>query len=171
MGDSRNNVANSLMVICAKLGMHFVSCGPKELWPNPILVNYCKKVAYETGAIIEMEEDPMLATKDADAIYTDVWVSMGEDPAKWEERINLLNKYQVNMDIIRNAKDSVIFLHCLPSFHDLNTTIGKDIHEKFGLNEMEVTNEVFESSHSRVFEEAENRMHTIKAVMYATLKK
>lgn len=170
MGDSRNNVANSLMVISAKMGMHFVSCGPSSLSPNPELFKECQNIAKETGAIIEIEQDPMIATKNADAIYTDVWVSMGEPEEKWAERISLLKPYQVNMNIINNANPGVIFLHCLPSFHDLNTTIGKDIGEKFGLSEMEVTNEVFESSHSRAFEEAENRMHTIKAVMYATLR-
>ena len=171
MGDSRNNVANSLMVVCAKLGMHFVSCGPKELWPEEGFVEKCRKVAESTGAVIEMTDDVAVGTKDADVIYTDVWVSMGEPAEVWEERIKLLSTYQVNSKVMKNAKENAIFLHCLPSFHDLNTTIGKEIYEKYGLTEMEVTDEVFESEHSKVFEEAENRLHTIKAVMYATLKK
>lgn len=171
MGDSRNNVANSLMIVCAKLGMHFVSCGPKELWPEASFVEKCREIAAKTGATIEMTDDVMVGTKDAEVIYTDVWVSMGEPASVWEERINLLKTYQVNSTVMNNAKANAIFLHCLPSFHDLNTTIGKEIHEKYGLNEMEVTDEVFESKHSKVFEEAENRLHTIKAVMYATLKK
>jgi len=170
MGDARNNVANSLMIVCAKMGMHFVSCGPKELWPEDEFVNKCKEVAKETGATIEMTDDVMIATKNADVIYTDVWVSMGEPDEVWNERIKLLSPYQVNMTAIKNANSNVIFLHCLPSFHDLNTTIGMDIYKKFGLKEMEVTDEVFESSHSKVFDEAENRLHTIKAVMYATMK-
>lgn len=170
MGDARNNVANSLMVISAKMGMHFVSCGPKDLWPDKKLVTECRKIAEETGAVIEMTEDVKKASKNADAIYTDVWVSMGEPDEVWAERIKLLKPYQVTMDVINNANKDVIFLHCLPSFHDLNTTIGKDIHKKFKIDEMEVTNEVFESSHSKVFDEAENRMHTIKAVMYATMR-
>ena len=170
MGDARNNVANSLMVVCAKMGMHFVACGPKDLWPNEELVRKCKEIASTTGATIEMNEDPYIATKNADVIYTDVWVSMGEAQEVWEERIRLLKPYQVNKDIMNNANEGAIFLHCLPSFHDLNTTIGKEIYEKYGLKEMEVTDEVFLSDASLVFEEAENRLHTIKAVIYATLK-
>ena len=170
MGDARNNVANSLMVVSAKMGIHFTCCGPKELWPSEELVSKCKQIAEESGAVINLTEDPMEASKDADALYTDVWVSMGEDASVWEERINLLQKYQINKDIMNNAKENAIFLHCLPSFHDLKTTIGKEIYDKFGLKEMEVTDEVFTSSHSKVFDEAENRMHTIKAVMYATMK-
>lgn len=169
MGDARNNVANSLMVVSAKMGIHFTCCGPKELWPSEELVSKCKQLAEESGAVINLTEDPMEASKDADALYTDVWVSMGEDASVWEERIKLLQKYQINKDIMNNAKENAIFLHCLPSFHDLKTTIGKEIYDKFGLKEMEVTNEVFTSSHSKVFDEAENRMHTIKAVMYATM--
>ena len=169
MGDARNNVANSLMVVSAKMGIHFTCCGPKELWPSNELVSKCKQIAEESGAVINLTEDPMEASKDADALYTDVWVSMGEDASVWEERINLLQKYQINKDIMNNAKENAIFLHCLPSFHDLKTTIGKEIYDKFGLKEMEVTDEVFTSSHSKVFDEAENRMHTIKAVMYATM--
>lgn len=170
MGDARNNVANSLMVVCAKMGMHFVTCGPKELWPDKELVNKCKEIAKETNGSIEMTEDVMEASKDADAIYTDVWVSMGEPDDVWADRIKLLSPYQVNMKVMDNANPNAIFLHCLPSFHDLNTTIGKDINEKFGLKEMEVTDEVFTSSKSKVFDEAENRLHTIKAVVYATMR-
>lgn len=170
MGDARNNVANSLMVVCAKMGMHFVACGPKDLWPNEELVRKCKEIASITGATIEMNEDPSIATKNADVIYTDVWVSMGEAQEVWEERIRLLKPYQVNKDIMNNANEGAIFLHCLPSFHDLNTTIGKEIYEKYGLKEMEVTDEVFLSDASLVFEEAENRLHTIKAVIYATMR-
>ena len=170
MGDARNNVANSLMVVCAKMGMHFVACGPKELWPDKELVNKCKEIAKETNGSIEMTEDVMEASKDADVIYTDVWVSMGEPDDVWADRIKLLSPYQVNMKVMNNANPNAIFLHCLPSFHDLNTTIGKDINEKFGLKEMEVTDEVFTSSKSKVFDEAENRLHTIKAVVYATMR-
>lgn len=169
-GDARNNVANSLMVVCAKMGMHFVSCGPKELWPNEELVNKCRDIAYETGATIEMTEDVETASRDADVVYTDVWVSMGEPDEVWKERIDLLKPYQVNKKVMNNAKKNAIFLHCLPSFHDLKTSIGQEIYEKYGLKEMEVTDEVFESSQSKVFDEAENRMHTIKAVIYATMK-
>ena len=170
MGDARNNVANSLMVVCAKMGMHFVACGPKELWPDKELVNKCKEIAKETNGSIEMTEDVMKASKGADVIYTDVWVSMGEPDDVWAERIKLLRPYQVNMKVMDNANPNAIFLHCLPSFHDLKTTIGKDINEKFGLKEMEVTDEVFTSSKSKVFDEAENRLHTIKAVVYATMR-
>ena len=171
MGDARNNVANSLMVVCAKMGMHFVACAPSHLWPEEELINRCKVIASETGAVLEFEEDVMTATKDADVIYTDVWVSMGEDASVWEERIKLLSPYQVNKSVMENASPNAIFLHCLPSFHDLNTTIGKEIFEKYGLKEMEVTDEVFSSSQSKVFDEAENRLHTIKAVVCATMKK
>ena len=170
MGDARNNVANSLMVVCAKMGMHFVACGPKELWPDKELVNKCKEIAKETNGSIEMTEDVMEASRGADVIYTDVWVSMGEPDDVWADRIKLLSPYQVNMKVMDNANPNAIFLHCLPSFHDLNTTIGKDINEKFGLKEMEVTDEVFTSSKSKVFDEAENRLHTIKAVVYATMR-
>ena len=170
MGDARNNVANSLMVVCAKMGMHFVTCGPKELWPDKELVNKCKEIAKETNGSIEMTEDVMEASKEADVIYTDVWVSMGEPDDVWADRIKLLSPYQVNMKVMDNANPNAIFLHCLPSFHDLNTTIGKDINDKFGLKEMEVTDEVFTSSKSKVFDEAENRLHTIKAVVYATMR-
>ena len=170
MGDARNNVANSLMVVCSKMGMHFVACGPKDLWPDKDLVKKCKEIASETGASIEMTENVKEATEYADVIYTDVWVSMGEPDEVWEKRIKLLKPYQVTMDVMNNANKNAIFLHCLPSFHDLNTTIGADIHEKFGLKEMEVTDEVFNSPRSKVFDEAENRLHTIKAVIYATMR-
>lgn len=170
MGDSRNNVANSLMVVSAKLGMNFVSCGPKELWPEEKLVERCRKIAEETGATINMTDNKEEACKDADAIYTDVWVSMGEPESVWEERIRLLKAYQVDSHAMQLAHPNAIFLHCLPSFHDLNTTIGKEIYEKYGLKEMEVTDEVFMSPQSKVFDEAENRLHTIKAVVYATMK-
>lgn len=169
MGDARYNMGNSLMVGCAKMGMHFVACAPEKYFPNKELVKQCQEIAKETGAVIEFEEDPMIATKDANAIYTDVWVSMGEADEVWEERIHDLLPYRVTMDFIQNASKDVVFMHCLPAFHDLNTKIGKEIHEKFGLDEMEVTDEVFESTYSVVFDEAENRMHTIKAVMAATM--
>lgn len=169
-GDARNNVGNSLMVVSAKLGMNFACCAPKNLWPEESLINECKQIATETGATITLTEDIMEGTEDADAIYTDVWVSMGEPMELWQERINLLKPYQVTMQVMNNAKENAIFLHCLPSFHNNETTIGKEIEEKFGIKEMEVTDEVFESSKSRVFEEAENRLHTIKAVMLETLK-
>ena len=168
-GDGRNNVANSLMVACAKMGINFTLASPKELWPSKELYDICKDIAVENNSVIEFEEDIMIATKNADVLYTDVWVSMGEPDEVWATRINLLKKYQINNEIIKNANSNAIFLHCLPSFHDLNTTIGKDIYNKFGLKEMEVTDEVFLSDKSKVFDEAENRMHTIKAVMYATL--
>ncbi len=168
-GDARNNVANSLMVVCSKLGINFTCCAPKNLWPEESLVETCKKIARDTGSKINMTEDIMEGTRGAHAIYTDVWVSMGEPEEKWVERINLLKPYQVTMDVMNNADKDAIFLHCLPSFHDLNTKIGKEIYDKYGLKEMEVTDEVFESSKSKVFDEAENRMHTIKAVIYATM--
>ena len=169
IGDARNNAGNSLMVICAKLGVNFVACGPKELWPEEKLVNTCKEIAKVTGSKIKITDDINEGVKNSNIIYADVWVSMGEPEEKWKERIALLNKYQVTMDIMKKAASKVIFMHALPSFHDLNTTIAKDIYNKFGLPEMEVTNEVFESKYSKVFDEAGNRMHTIKAVMYATL--
>ena len=157
------------MVVCAKLGMHFVACAPEEYWPDKELINTCQEVAGENGAILEFTEDVEKACTDADVICTDVWVSMGEPDAVWEERINDLKPYQVNSKCMDNAKDTAIFMHCLPAYHDLNTGVGKEINEKFGLTEMEVTNEVFESEKSRVFEEAENRMHSIKAIIAATL--
>ena len=170
MGDARNNVANSLMVVSAKLGINFVACGPKENMPDEKLVATCREIAKENGCTITLTDDVKEGTKDADVIYTDIWVSMGEAPELWEQRIKLLSPYQVNDAVMANAKPTAIFLHCLPSFHDLETTIGKDIYDKFGLPEMEVTDKVFRSKQSKVFDEAENRMHTIKAVMYATLK-
>ena len=169
MGDARYNMGNSLMVTCAKLGMDFVACTNKKYFPNDELVKYCKDVAETTGASITLTEDVAEGTKDADVIYTDVWVSMGEPEEVWEERINDLKPYQVNAKAFENAKDSAIFMHCLPAFHDLKTTIGKQVYEKFGLSELEVTDEVFESERSVVFDEAENRMHSIKAIMHATL--
>ena len=170
MGDARNNVANSLMVVCAKLGVNFVACGPKEQMPAADLVETCKAIAAENGSTITLTDDVKEGTKGAHVIYTDIWVSMGEPDSVWAERIKLLKPYQVNKDVMANADPNAIFMHCLPSFHDLNTSIGRDINEKFGIPEMEVTNEVFTSKQSKVFDEAENRMHTIKAVMYATLK-
>ena len=168
-GDARNNVANSLMVVCSKLGINFTCCAPKKLWPEDKLVRKCRSIANKNGSKICMTEDIMEGTKGAHVLYTDVWVSMGEPEEKWAERIKLLKPYQVTMDVMKNASKDAIFLHCLPSFHDVNTTIGKEIYEKYGISEMEVTNEVFESNKSKVFDEAENRMHTIKAVMYATM--
>ncbi|MBQ9734839.1 MAG: ornithine carbamoyltransferase [Clostridia bacterium] len=170
MGDARYNMGNSLMVGCAKMGMHFVACAPKKYFPNKELVDTCTKIAKDTGAVLEFIEDPITATKDADVIYTDVWVSMGEPDSVWKERIEELLPYQVNKKVMDNAGAQCRFMHCLPAFHDLNTVIGKNIFDKFGLSAMEVTDEVFESSQSIVFDEAENRMHTIKAVMLATLK-
>ena len=169
MGDARYNMGNSLMVVCAKMGMHFTACAPKKYFPDAELVAYCKEVAKETGATITLTEDVESGTRGADVIYTDVWVSMGEPDAVWEERIRELSPYQVNRKVMENAGPQAIFTHCLPAFHDLKTKIGKEISEKFGLNEMECTDEVFESAQSVVFDEAENRMHTIKAVMAATL--
>ena len=170
MGDARNNVGNSLMVVSAKMGINFTVCAPKELWPNEELINECREIASLNGSCINLTEDVMEGTKNADVLYTDVWVSMGEVDSVWENRIKLLRPYQINKEVISNANERVIFLHCLPSFHDLNTKIGKDIYDKFGIPEMEVTNEVFESEHSKVFDEAENRMHTIKAIIYATMR-
>jgi ornithine carbamoyltransferase len=167
-GDARNNMGNSLMIGAAKMGMEFWALAPKELWPAEELVAEMKEVAKETGASINFSEN-IDDVKNADVIYTDVWVSMGEE-AMFEERIKQLKPYQVNMDMIKKTENpDVLFLHCLPAFHDLNTTVGKDIYEKFGLESMEVTDEVFRSRHSKVFDEAENRMHTIKAVMVATI--
>lgn len=169
-GDARNNVANSLLVVSAKLGMHFVACGPKDLMPKKELIDTCEKIAKETGAKLEFTDDVNKAAKDADVLYTDIWLSMGEPDEKWAERIKLLRPYQVNKEVMAMAKSTAIFLHCLPSFHDRNTIIGEKIYEKFGLEAMEVTNDVIYGPQSRCFDEAENRMHTIKAVMYATLK-
>ena len=168
-GDARYNMGNSLMVGCAKMGMHFVACAPEAYFPNAELIAACQEVAAQTGALLEFITDPVEATKGADVIYTDVWVSMGEPDSVWQERIEALKPYRVNKAMMENAGAQCRFMHCLPAFHDLNTTIGKQIHEKFGLDSMEVTDEVFESEQSIVFDEAENRMHTIKAVMAATL--
>lgn len=169
MGDARYNMGNSLMIACAKLGLNFTACTNKKYFPNEELVAQCQEYAKETGAKITLTEDVETGTKGADIIYTDVWVSMGEPDEVWEERIRELTPYKVTMDVMRNAGEQAIFLHCLPAFHDLETTIGRDIHERFGLTDMEVTDEVFECAQSKVFDEAENRMHTIKAVMAATL--
>lgn len=169
-GDARNNVANSLMVICAKLGINFACCAPSELFPDEVLVDTCKDIATKSGADITLTESVEEAASNADVVYTDVWVSMGEDPSLWEKRIKLLSPYQVNQRVMSLANKDAIFLHCLPSFHDTNTKIGKDIHERFGLSEMEVTDEVFESNASRVMDQAENRLHTIKTIMYVTMK-
>lgn len=169
MGDARYNMGNSWMVGCAKMGMDFTACAPKKYWPSEELVKQCKEIAVQTGAKITLEEDVVKATKGADVVYTDVWVSMGEPDEVWTERIKDLFPYQVNRAVMENAGPDAVFMHCLPAFHDLNTKIGKEISRKFGIDAMEVTDEVFESEQSVVFEEAENRMHTIKAVMAATL--
>lgn len=169
MGDARYNMGNSLMIACAKLGMHFVACTTKKYFPNAELVAECEAFARETGATITLTEDVAAGTKGADVIYTDVWVSMGEPDEVWEERIKELTPYKVTSEVMSNAADRAIFLHCLPAFHDLKTKIGKEMGERFQIDEMEVTDQVFESEQSKVFDEAENRMHTIKAVMMATL--
>ena len=169
MGDARYNMGNSLMVGCAKMGMHFVACAPTAYFPSGDLIETCRSIAAETGAVLEFETDPMKAVQNADVIYTDVWVSMGEPDAVWAERIRDLMPYQVTAAIMQAAGEQCRFMHCLPAFHDLGTKIGVEIHEKFGIDCMEVTDEVFEGAQSIVFDEAENRMHTIKAVMAATL--
>ena len=169
MGDARNNMGNSLMVACAKMGLNFTACAPKALFPAQELVDTCRAIAAENGCTVTLTEDVKEGTAGADVIYTDIWVSMGEPDEVWAERIKLLTPYQVNAAAMKNAKDTAIFMHCLPSFHDTRTTIGAEIAQKFGISEMEVTDEVFEGRQSVVFDEAENRMHTIKAVMYATL--
>ena len=169
MGDARYNMGNSLMILCAKMGMHFVACAPKKYYPNDELVKQCMEYAKESGATITLTEDVKEGTRGADVIYTDVWVSMGEPDHVWEERIRELTPYKVTKEVMENAGSQAIFLHCLPAFHDLETQIGKEMGERFGLKDMEVTDEVFESPQSVVFDEAENRMHTIKAVMAATL--
>ena len=169
MGDARNNMGNSLMVACAKMGLNFTACAPKALFPAQELVDTCRAIAAENGCTVTLTEDVKEGTANADVIYTDIWVSMGEPEGVWAERISLLTPYQVNAAVMKNARDTAIFMHCLPSFHDTRTTIGADIAKKFGIPEMEVTDEVFEGRQSVVFDEAENRMHTIKAVMYATL--
>lgn len=169
MGDARYNMGNSLMIACSKLGINFTACTNKKYFPNEELVNQCKEYAQESGAKITLTEDVKAGTKDADVIYTDVWVSMGEPDEVWAERIEELKPYQVNKAAFENAKPDAIFMHCLPAFHDLKTKIGEEIYKKFGLTEMEVTDEIFESDRSVVFDEAENRMHSIKAIMAATL--
>lgn len=169
MGDARFNMANSLMVGCAKMGLNFTACAPEKYFPNKELVEECKKIAESTGATLNFETDPIKATKNADVLYTDVWVSMGEPESVWAERIKELYPYQVNANIMKNAGESAVFMHCLPAFHDLNTTVGKEIGERFNIDAMEVTDEVFESKQSIVFDEAENRMHTIKAVIAAMM--
>lgn len=169
LGDARYNMGNSLMVACAKMGMHFAACTAEEYFPNSVLVQQCREIAEETGGSITLTEDVMEGVKGADVVYTDVWVSMGEPDSVWEKRIKDLSPYRVTMEIMENAAPDAVFMHCLPAFHDQKTKIGKEVGEKFGITEMEVTDEVFESSRSIVFEEAENRMHTIKAVMAATL--
>ncbi len=177
VGDARNNMGNSLMIGAAKMGMDFTALAPRSLWPDQTLIDECRKIAEETGATLTFTEDVLEGTYNADVIYTDVWVSMGEPAEVWEKRVALLQDYQVDMDMIKNANEEVLFMHCLPAFHDSFTDVGRDMAEKLGRKfpkvskgEMEVTDEVFESEHSVVFQEAENRMHTIKAVMYATLK-
>lgn len=170
MGDAENNVANSLMVVCAKLGLHFVACGPKERMPKADLVATCRELARESGGSVTLTSSVEEACTGADVVYTDIWVSMGEPAELWEERIKLLSPYQVNSRVIDLMAPTGIFMHCLPAFHDTETTIGAEIAERFGITEMEVTDEVFRGSRSRVFDEAENRMHSIKAIIYATLK-
>ena len=170
MGDAENNVANSLMVVCAKLGLHFVACGPEERMPNAELVSTCRDLARESGGSVTLTSSVEEACTGADVVYTDIWVSMGEPAELWEDRIKLLSPYQVNSRVIDLMAPTGIFMHCLPAFHDTETTIGAEIAERFGITEMEVTDEVFRGPRSRVFDEAENRMHSIKAIIYATLK-
>ena len=170
MGDARYNMGNSLMVGCAKMGLDFVACAPRKYFPEQALIEQCEKIAKETGATLTFEEDPSVAVKNADVIYTDVWVSMGEPVEVWQERIDDLSPYQVNSELMAKAGKNAVFMHCLPAYHDLHTEVGKEMGEKFGRDAMEVTDEVFESAQSIVFQEAENRMHTIKATMLATLK-
>ena len=169
MGDARNNLGNSLMVACAKMGMNFTACAAKEVFPNEYLVNTCKEIAKETGGSITLTEDVKEGTKNADVIYTDIWVSMGEPEEIWESRLNLLKPYQVNKAVMENAAPNAVFMHCLPSYHDLNTDVGRKVCEKFGMKELEVTDEVFEGKQSIVFDQAENRMHSIKAIILATI--
>ena len=170
LGDARYNMGNSLMVGSAKMGIDFVACAPEKYFPDKSLYEKCKEIAKENGSSVTLESDIDKALENADVVYTDVWVSMGEPVSVWEERIKDLSPYQVNSNVMKKAKNSAIFMHCLPSFHDLNTAIGREMGDKFNRKDMEVTDEVFESNQSVVFQEAENRMHTIKAVMYATLK-
>ena len=168
-GDARYNMGNSLMVGCAKMGLHFTACAPKKYWPDPALIAQCQAIAAGTGATLRFEEDPLAAAKGADVLYTDVWVSMGEPVEVWAERIADLAPYQINAALMEAAGPQAVFMHCLPAFHDHKTVIGKEMGERFGRDAMEVTDEVFEGPQSIVFDEAENRMHTIKAVMAATL--
>ena len=170
MGDAKNNVANSLMVGCAKMGINYVACAPESSMPDPELVATCKEIAKENGCEITVTSDVEQGTKDANILYTDIWVSMGEPASLWEQRIKELSPYQINAQVMENAADNAIFMHCLPAFHDTHTTVAQEIEKKFGLTEMEVTNEVFESEASKVFDEAENRMHAIKAIVLATLR-
>jgi len=169
VGDTHNNVSNSLMAMSAKMGVNYIACGPDSLRPSDEMVEKCREIAEKNGATITVTSDINVLAGRADAIYTDVWLSLGEDPERWRERVTLLTPYRVNMEMMNLAKPETIFLHCLPSFHDLNTSVARDVHEKFGIEEMEVTNEVFESERSVVFDQAENRMHTIKAVMFLTM--
>ena len=169
MGDARYNMGNSLMVGCAKMGLNYTACAPEKYFPDKALIAECEKIAKQTGATLRFETDPAVAVKDADVIYTDVWVSMGEPVEVWEERIRELSPYQVNGALMAKAKSETVFMHCLPAFHDMKTTVGKEMGERFSRDAMEVTDEVFESERSIVFDEAENRMHTIKAVLAATL--
>lgn len=171
LGDARYNMGNSLMIVCAKLGIDFVACTSPSYFPNPQLVAQCQEYAKASGASIALESDPQTACKDADVIYTDVWVSMGEPDEVWEQRIRELTPYKVTKELMALAKPTAVFLHCLPAFHNVKTKIGAEMAERFGITDMEVTDEVFESEQSKVFEEAENRMHTIKAVLVATLQK
>ncbi len=168
-GDARNNMGNSLAVMAAHMGAHFVGCAPKEYWPDQDVIDSANEIAKKTGAKIEFEADPKKASKGADVLYTDVWVSMGEPTEVWKERIEKLGKYQINEKLMELASEQAIFLHCLPAFHDLNTDVAKDVYDKFGLKELEVTDAVFRSNRSKVFDQAENRMHTIKAIMLSTL--
>lgn len=170
MGDAKNNVANSLMVGCAKMGINYVACAPESSMPDPELVETCKKIAKENGCEITVTSDVEQGTKDANILYTDIWVSMGEPASLWEQRIKELSPYQINAQVMENAADNAILMHCLPAFHDTHTTVAQEIEKKFGITEMEVTNEVFESEASKVFDEAENRMHAIKAIVLATLR-
>ena len=169
-GDGRYNMGNSYLIGAAKMCLDYRMVGPKELWPNKLLINACMRIAEQTGAKLTFTENVEEGVKDCDVIATDVWVSMGEDASVWEERINLLKSYQVNTRVMSFAKKDAIFIHCLPSFHNLETKVGIEVYEKFGLNGLEVTEDVFESEQSVVFDEAENRLHTIKAVMLATMK-
>ena len=169
-GDARNNVANSLMVVCSKLGMHYCACAPKENQPDEKLIAKCREIAKETGAVLEFTDDPAQGAKDCDVLYTDIWVSMGEPDEIWAKRIELLRPYQINKELMALAKPTAIFMHCLPSYHDRETAVGEDIYQKFGLEAMEVTDDVFLGTQARQFDEAENRMHSIKAILYATLK-